>query len=50
MELIKNEPKTDNMQQELEEIYKYICDGRVYKAREALEQMLGKTQITPDLA
>ena len=50
MELIKPGPEKDSLQKELEEVYEYICDGRVYKAREALEQILGKTQIDPSLA
>jgi hypothetical protein len=31
-----NENETD-----LEKVYKYICDGRIYMARELLEQILG---------
>lgn len=50
MELIKAGPEKTELEKELEEIYNYICDGRVYKAREILEQVLGKTQSTPDLA
>jgi len=50
MELIKTVPEKTELQKELEEIYQYICDGRVYKAREILEQVLGKVTTTPDLA
>ena len=50
MELIKAVPEKTELQKELEEIYEYICDGRVYKAREILEQVLGKTHSNPDLA
>lgn len=50
MELIKSELGKTELQKNLEAVYEYICDGRVYKAREILEEVLGKTQTTPDLA
>jgi hypothetical protein len=50
MELVTPEPKKDSLRKDLEEVYEYICDGRVYKARETLEGILGIKTTDPDLA
>lgn len=50
MELVPPPDKTDELLNHIHQVYDYICEGRIYKAREALETILGKTATDPDLA
>ena len=50
MELVPPPDKTDELWSHIHQVYDYICEGRIYKARETLEEILGKAESNPDLA
>ncbi len=50
MQLVTPPEKVDELWASINQIYDYICEGRVYKARETLEEILGKTVTDTDLA
>jgi hypothetical protein len=50
MELVPPPDKVDEIWENINQAYEYMCEGRIYKARETLEAILGKTPSNTDLA